>query len=308
MFDKFQNRLFLSGDLVLKTALRIGAGRSIEPVGTDLPVVKDASDKPYIPGSSFKGILRSRIEQFIRAQIPGRYGACNPVDENEWCIPSKSIERDGDIIVVGMETLKKKAENEAKKEKSEWYRRQSDYLTKLARQKTCLVCQLFGSPWLASHVLVKDLLVDEKLWFNQYQLRDGVAIDRETETAGERKLYSYEVVPVDTRFLCEIVVENATDWQLGMLMLALLPFERGEIAIGGARSRGLGRVQVHWIERKYFAANGDAEQFIKYLRGEDVSQNIDDKDEEGKSLIDIWIDAFICKLKKLKKKGGQVDA
>ena len=295
MFDKFQNRLLLSGDLVLKTALRIGAGRSIEPVGTDLPVVKDAFDKPYIPGSSFKGILRSRIEQFIRAQIPGRYGACNPVDEDEWCIPSKDIKRNGTII-EGMETLKKKADNEAQK---------SDYLTESVRQKTCLVCQLFGSPWLASHVLVKDLLVDEKLWFGQYQLRDGVAIDRETETAGEGKLYSYEVVPVDTRFLCEIVVENATNWQLGMLMLALLPFERGEIAIGGARSRGLGRVQLHLTEQKYFAANGDAEQFIKYLRGEDVSQNIEDKDEKGKSLIDIWVDAFMCKLKKLKKKEGK---
>ncbi len=305
MFDQFQNRLFLSGELFLKTALRIGAGRSIEPVGTDLPVVKDAFDKPYIPGSSFKGILRSRIEQYIRAQIPGRYGACNPVDEDEWCIPSKGIERDGDIIVVGMKELKERAESKAKKEKSKWYKRQGDYLTKLVCQNTCLVCQLFGSPWLASHVLVKDLLVDETIWFSQYQLRDGVAIDRETETAGEGKLYSYEVVPVDTRFLCEIVAENATDWQLGMLMLGLLPFKRGEIAIGGARSRGLGRVQIDWTERKYFAANGDAEQFIKYLRGEDVSQNIEDKYENDKSLIDIWVDAFICKLKQLKRKEGK---
>jgi len=45
----------LRGWLEAETAFRIGAGRSSEVLGTDLPVVRDAQDKPYIPGSSFKG-------------------------------------------------------------------------------------------------------------------------------------------------------------------------------------------------------------------------------------------------------------
>jgi len=55
MFDTLTSRMELRGWLEAETAFRIGAGRSSEVLGTDLPVVRDAQDKPYIPGSSFKG-------------------------------------------------------------------------------------------------------------------------------------------------------------------------------------------------------------------------------------------------------------
>jgi CRISPR/Cas system CSM-associated protein Csm3 (group 7 of RAMP superfamily) len=59
MFDTFKNRLEITGILTTVTALRISAGRSSEPIGSDLPVIKDAIGRPFIPGSSFKGALRS---------------------------------------------------------------------------------------------------------------------------------------------------------------------------------------------------------------------------------------------------------
>ena len=49
------------------TAIRIGAGRSTSPVSSDLPVVRDSANRPYIPGSSFKGVLRSYIESIMRS-------------------------------------------------------------------------------------------------------------------------------------------------------------------------------------------------------------------------------------------------
>ena len=62
MFDKFQSRLNLTGKIKTLTAIRIGAGRSTAVIGSDLPVVRDAAGAPYIPGSSFKGVLRSYVE------------------------------------------------------------------------------------------------------------------------------------------------------------------------------------------------------------------------------------------------------
>ena len=57
MFDKFQSRLSLKGKVETLTAIRIGAGRSTSPISSDLPVVRDAANYPYIPGSSFKGCV-----------------------------------------------------------------------------------------------------------------------------------------------------------------------------------------------------------------------------------------------------------
>lgn len=54
----------ISGTIVLKSGLHIGAGDSEMRIGgTDSPVVKDPlSGQPYIPGSSLKGKIRSLLE------------------------------------------------------------------------------------------------------------------------------------------------------------------------------------------------------------------------------------------------------
>lgn len=54
----------LTGTLILKTGLHIGAGDTEMRIGgTDNPVVKNPLDgQPYIPGSSIKGKIRSLLE------------------------------------------------------------------------------------------------------------------------------------------------------------------------------------------------------------------------------------------------------
>jgi len=54
----------LTGKIVLKTGLHIGAGSTeIHIGGTDSPVIKHPyTSKPYIPGSSLKGKVRSLLE------------------------------------------------------------------------------------------------------------------------------------------------------------------------------------------------------------------------------------------------------
>lgn len=223
LFYQFQSRLLLQGTLHATTALRIGAGRSLEPIGTDLPVIRDAAGRPFIPGSSFKGVLRSRTESLLRALLPGRRGgACDPIHDQERCITPQEIRREKD-------------------------RSQSDeQLTDWIINNSCVACQLYGSPWLASRVQVRDWLVDETFWLGQFQVRDGVAIDRDTETSAENLLYSYEVVPAGTAFEGTIVVENAEPWQLGLLFAGLEEFDSGSLPIGGASSRGLGSVALQW--------------------------------------------------------------
>lgn len=264
LFYSFESRLVLRGRLMTTTALRIGAGRSLEPTGTDLPVLRDALGRPFVPGSSFKGVLRSRMEALLRSLAPDgqeKRWACNPLDEDEQCIRRGKVRTDrtkawtdytttdpvgiGDLQAQASE-LEKKAQQEAKRNNQKDYHRKDHFLTELVGEHTCLACLLFGSPWLASHVQVRDWLVDETFWLGQFQERDGVAIDRDTETASEKKLYSYEVVPAGTVFEGVIIAENAEAWQLGLLMAGLNEFEHGSLALGGATSRGLGGVTLEW--------------------------------------------------------------
>lgn len=241
MFDTFKNRLELKGVLTTVTALRISQGRSMEPIGSDLPVVKDAFDRPLIPGSSFKGAMRSRLESFLRAIDSDLAG--NPAIEEEWSIPSDD-----------MRTLKERFSNDFA-------------LTEAILAKTDLVSLLFGSPWLSSKLQIQDLSVLPENWFGQYQERDGVAIDRDTETAAEGKLYNFQVVPAGTLFQFRAIVENAEEWELGLLMVGLHQFETQQIPLGGGRSRGLGVVKLlldkHWW---FDYPESDPEQLIQYLQ------------------------------------------
>src|SRR5262245_38240932 len=50
--------------LTCQTGLHIGAGKSVDFAGSDLPVVRDASGRPFIPGSSLRGVIRAGIESF----------------------------------------------------------------------------------------------------------------------------------------------------------------------------------------------------------------------------------------------------
>src|SRR5919202_2417657 len=224
-FDTLRSRLRFRGQLVARTGLRIGAGRDTDVAGHDLPVMRDASGRPFIPGASFKGVLRSSLEALVRGlsddpEFQQRHLACMVLISSQRCITDTEIRR--------------------------WRDSEADR-ARLAQgviENSCLICQTFGSTWLASHVAIRDLLVSPALWFGQFEVRQGVSLDRDTETAREGLLYSFETVPPGTRFDLEIEADNLVDWQKGLLWLGLQPFIRGEISIGGARSRGLGMVEL----------------------------------------------------------------
>ena len=270
MFDTFKNRLEITGTLVTVTALRVSAGRSTEPIGTDLPVIKDAFGRPLIPGSSFKGALRSRLESFLRGILGSdRKLVANPAIEEEWSIDKHEI-----------------------KQFKELYQNDQE-LTNIILENTDLASHLFGSPWLASKFQVRDLTVLPDKWFGQYQERDGVAIDRDTETAANGKLYDFQVVPAATPFEFRAIVENAKPWELGLLMIGLHQFETEQVPLGGGRSRGLGVVRLAIEQLRWFDAEENPDKLIEYLRNlvaEDSTAYVDAKKE---NLKDVWIQTLI---------------
>lgn len=283
MFEIFKNRLEIIGILETVTALRISAGRSSEPIGSDLPVIKDALGRPLIPGSSLKGALRSRLESFLRG-IHLDFAA-NPAQEEEWSIPPEM-----------MSGFKEKNKNLTAQEKEE-------ELHKFIINNTDLVSSLFGSPWLASKFQIRDLTVDEpeENWFGQYQERDGVAIDRDTETAGDGKLYDFQVVPAGTPFIFQAVIENAEEWELGMLMIGLHQFQTEQIPLGGGRSRGLGVVkliikEMNWVDVRdeNDKKQTDPEKVKNYLKNLiDSNSNPASFYTDAQPLKKAWADNFI---------------
>lgn len=271
-FDTFRNRLTIEGALTAQTAMRIGAGRATEPVGTDLPVLRTSQGRPFIPGSSLKGVLRCTAEQIARAAAGSR-GACLPTgSDEEHCIP-KSL----------LAETQERARNENWDDKrwADWY-----------WQRSCLACRTFGSTRLASHVKVKDLAVEPRTWFDQFQVRDGVAIDRDKGTVAGQQLYDYEVVPAGVGFDLEIVVENAEPWQWGMVWLALQPFLVGNGAVGGFTSRGLGWMKLEEPTLTLIQPNGDPGALIDALLGQVSVRSADEMADEVKG----WLAAFRAKL------------
>ncbi|MBA3947481.1 MAG: CRISPR-associated RAMP protein [Herpetosiphonaceae bacterium] len=249
-FDCLLSRLQFRGQLVAQTGLRIGVGRDTDVTGNDLPVMRDANGRPFIPGASFKGVLRSSLEALLRGlgatSDQQRRLACMVLSSSERCISDRELDK-----------LRQEYPDP----------KQAHLLSEAIIQHTCLICQTFGSTTLASHVAIRDLPVEPSLWFGQFEVRQGVSLDRDTETAREGQLYSFETVPPGTRFNLEIEAHNLREWQNGLLWLGLQPFLRGEMRLGGARSRGLGHVTLLECEWRSWAGEpGHPEKVIELLR------------------------------------------
>jgi len=221
-FHRLESRLRLTGSLIAHTALRIGAGGGLD--GVDLPVIKDAAGRPFIPGASLKGALRSTIEALVRA-IDGRAAgvwACDPLADKDDAFASRSCgyHAHGQRLSVDPELH-------------------------------CAACRLFGSHVVASHVRFCDALLrlsneDLKTGRIPVEVRDGVSIDRDLRRARSARKYDFEVVSPGAEFSVEVFIENPQPWLMGLLAMSFDQLSEGFTALGGFTSRGLGRVTFIW--------------------------------------------------------------
>ncbi|MCS7113725.1 MAG: CRISPR-associated RAMP protein Csx7 [Nitrososphaerota archaeon] len=96
VFEKLDKRLVIEGTIEALTPLHIGSGRGeVGAEAIDLPVLRAPDDTPYIPGSSFKGKIRSEAEKIARAV--GLY-VCTPPDVKNMCGTLKKSEEELCIV------------------------------------------------------------------------------------------------------------------------------------------------------------------------------------------------------------------
>lgn len=199
--------------LTCKSGLHIGAGKSADLAGSDLPVVRDASGRPFVPGSSLRGVLRGGIKA-----ISSGLGL--------------------DRAVGYIEPRPGGSRQERPSIEEDW-------------QGWDLADRLFGRAALssgersyASRLQISDLVLESDGEPLGIELRDGVAINRETRTATDSQKFDQEVVPAGTKFRGRVRLKNPADYEIGLLAQGLWMFDRGLLLLGGKSARGLGWVGI----------------------------------------------------------------
>jgi CRISPR-associated RAMP protein (TIGR02581 family) len=253
---ELRNRYIFTGKLVMLTAFHIGGGR-VTLSSSDSPVVLTPEQLPFIPGSSFKGALRSTIEKLVPS-LPSEaeLTSCGLIEPHEGEEKPKSEKPLCPTVRQRDITQERRRERSGDAEKN-----RAQVLEQL-----CNTCQLFGSPFAAARVNIGDLYMSSKDWNGVIQIRDGVAIDRDSEKAKDRLKYDFEVVPASATFDLTITLENATNEDLQLLCMGMSEFVHGFGFIGGKRSRGLGACRLD--ELKIRSLRLDEEGLDKKVRTE----------------------------------------
>jgi len=213
--DHYQSVISWVLTLTNKTAMRIGGGRlGLDPTEPDNSVLK-CDGKPYIPGSSLKGVLRSCIEAVFR-------------EEKTEC------------FVCGKEKFRPTKTN------------REQFLKELDQTgfKLCPSCAIFGNEFIQGRLFLSDFYLKNEA---EITIRDGVRIDRETETAANQAKYDYEIVEPGAIFSGEFVLINIQrqNKEYKALKQMLDWVNLGIIRIGGSTSRGLGRFEASLVEEKF---------------------------------------------------------
>lgn len=247
------SRLTFVGEYVLDSPLRIGAGAD--------RVALDLDGRPMIPASTFRGALRVYVESVLRGMarheskrtvtLRGTDGRPVPTTRTVSICCQSVDKREDDVNYQGCLTGAIV---------SRW---QSDPVLRPSLETalfdcTCACCRLFGTPWLASRVLVADLRLIEPDAEAQNELftyitRGGLSVSRERDTMIESSLYQRQAFTTTARFKFNLIVEDATPAEQGMIVLGLRAFEAGLISLGGDRARGLGhgRLVIDWANCRY---------------------------------------------------------
>ena len=225
------NRYKFTGKVVLDTPLHVGGGTP--DIRTDSTIVRDHLDQPYIPGSSLKGAFRSATEALAWVW---NIDVCQFIPSDDIrCVSSDMRRQSADQL--GIESTFNDLVSELGEDKA--LERLGDYV--------CDGCQLFGSTVMASKVRFLDLtLTDGQTALTQ--IRDGVAIDRDSGNAADGLKFDYEVLPAGAEFAFAMHATNVTTKQFALLAAGIREMQQGAVPLGGNRSRGLGKCRLVDVE------------------------------------------------------------
>jgi len=235
----FHKKVRITGDLVFKTAFHIGSGKEGE-MSSDMGVLLDPDGTPLLPGSSLKGSFRTFAERL--APHLGLTACLLDTDlSGVDCVSDQNVRQSIYETFKALST---------EREKISWL-----------KEHTCSVCTLFGSPLQASRIFFSDGNLEAG--GESITIRDGVCIDRDSETARPKAKYDFEVVPRGAVFSTVIEIENPDEKELALVAAALAEWENG-FRLGGFTSRGLGQVAFLCKEVTQVDYN-DTDSLLAYL-------------------------------------------
>lgn len=246
-FSIFKNKYVLTGKIEVLNALHIGSGK--EKDDRDAPFISlDDNREFYIPGSSFRGYLSTKLERFLDSG-------------NDFRLKNGEEElNEADVkLIFGYTNLDR--ENPSIQERIK---------EKLGEK------DLKNIKAMAGRIHVSDMPVTKDV---KYVTRDGIKISRDTGATEKGAKFDYDVVPAGTEFDMLIEIENIEEYQLELIGLAFkdIMSEKGDL-LGGKTSRGIGKCKLKNLEMKYITSS-NKEELKKYIFQKEFPNVVKDQEE-----------------------------
>ena len=233
-FSVFKNKYFIEGELIVLTALHIGSGK--EEAEHDAPFMSEDGNY-YIPGSSFRGYMRTKLERFL-------------LDKNNFKFKDKDTQDTlnmADVLLLfGYTNLfaEDKNVNEIENRLEEKLR------FKKEERKN------FSS--MAGRIHIADMPIISEVHSVR---RDGIKISRDTGATEAGAKFDYDIIPAGSKFKFSIELENIEAYQLDLIALVLKDiYDEGDL-FGGKLSRGIGRCKLEKLKVQYV----DKSNLKKYI-------------------------------------------
>ena len=241
--DDFVNRYRLEGKLTTTSPFHLGSGFVVERKGLDnektekpiqiSAIATDHLEHPVIPGSSLKGTLRGYLLNVlsninVSQQKKSAEVLANDHDYDKLCTRDDLKNQKGQIAFM--------------------------------RESASFLERLFGTPFAEGKIEIWDgecipfeYPIDDNIsdsesppYWNSKRFTyvdQSVAINPETNTAIDKNLYSFEIVPPGVTFAINICGQNLGEIEIGMLIFGLEAFnsEIWPLTLGAMGGRGFGR-------------------------------------------------------------------
>lgn len=257
-FSIFNNKYIIKGRLKVLTALHIGSG--VEEDGHDAPFITvDKSPKNkifYIPGSSFRGYLSTKLERLLAKENNYRF------------VTDSGILNEADVkLIFGYTNLQNEDDNIKDK-----------VLENLGYDKNNKDDKEENYYSMAGKIHISDMFISSEV---DSIKRDGIKIDRNTGTTKKGGKFDYDVLPPGTEFEFVMELDNIEDYQLDLIKLALIDILEGDL-FGGKISRGIGKCKLILNEVEFIDAKNkqDLENYILKKEMKKIISKKDDKEVE----------------------------
>ena len=295
-FSMFKNKYIIKGKLKVLNALHIGSG--IEDNGHDAPFItiekkyyndnknRNETDNPkgeyfYIPGSSFRGYLSTKLERLLAKENNYRFEG---IKNNE----SFTL-NEGDVkLIFGYTNLLRRDKNKKFIEDEEVIRNvlkeflDKDTINKAVKdvsdennQKAFEEAKKYSN--MSGRIHISDMKIISK--FNKSIKRDGIKIDRNTGATEKGGKFDYDILPSGTEFEFIMELDNIEDYQLDLVKIALNDILESDL-FGGKISRGIGKCQLILEEVSYIEDKNEKD-IEKYIFKKEMIKIVSEKNSDN---------------------------